>query len=200
MKARLLVFVVLFGCGAVSIAARQRAGGGAPAPRLKLSSPGFADGSSLPLTFTCYNNGGNAQSPPENAMSPPFSWANPPKGTVSFAIKMDGPEGGHPNGTIDMEMFWVLWNIPASATQLAQGVKLGPQLPDGTRQAAGQRGLVGYRGPCAPAGVGRLHYMFMLYALDQMLDVPGGATEADVNKAMDGHVLGTAVYFGTLEH
>jgi phosphatidylethanolamine-binding protein (PEBP) family uncharacterized protein len=68
-----------------------------------------------------------------------------------------------------------------------------------SRQATGQGGIVGYRGPCAPAGVGRLHYVFTLYALDQMLNLPGGATEADVDKAMDGHILSTSIYVGTLE-
>ena len=51
-----------------------------------------------------------------------------------------------------MESLWVNWNIPAGTTQLPQGVKLGPELPDGSRQATGQRGIVGYRGPCAPTG------------------------------------------------
>ena len=59
--------------------------------------------------------------------------------------------------------------------------------------------IVGYRGPCAPAGVGQLHYMFNLLALDQMLNVPGGATEAEVRKAIDGHIIGSSIYIGTLE-
>jgi Raf kinase inhibitor-like YbhB/YbcL family protein len=182
----------------IPVAAQQRGAPEPPALRLRLSSAGFADGGILPLTFTCYNNGGNAQSPPENAASPPFSWANVPKGTASFALTLNGPDN-HPNKGIDMEMFWAIWNIPASATQLGQGVKLGPELPEGIRQAAGQRNIVGYRGPCAPVGVGRLHYLFTLYALDQTLNVPGGATEAELKKAMDGHIIGTSIYVGALE-
>ena len=58
-----------------------------PRPRLRLAISGFTDGGNLPLTFTCYNDGGNAQSPPENAMSPPFSWANVPKGTASLCLR-----------------------------------------------------------------------------------------------------------------
>jgi hypothetical protein len=78
-------------------------------------------------------------------------------------------------------------------------VKIGAELPDGSRQASGQRGIIGYRAPCAPAGVGRLHYLFTLYALDQMLSTPGGAPEAEVKKAMDGHILGTSIYVATLQ-
>ncbi len=198
MNARYMCVVMLFASSALSTAAQQRAVSEPPALRLRLTSSGFADGANLPLTFTCYNNGGNAQSPPENAMSPPFSWANAPKGTASFALILNGPDN-HPNKGIDMEMFWAIWNIPPGASQLSQGVKLGPELPDGSRQATGGRGIVGYRGPCAPAGVGRLHYLFTLYALDQPLNVPGGATEADVKKAIDGHILGTSIYVGALE-
>jgi Raf kinase inhibitor-like YbhB/YbcL family protein len=198
MSARYLCVAMLFGCSIISIAARQRGTPEPPRPRLRLTSSGFTDGGNLPPTFTCYNNGGNAQSPPENAMSPPFSWANVPKGTASFVLTLSGPDN-HPNKGIEMEMFWVMWNIPGGATQLPQGVKLGPELPDGSRQASGQRGIVGYRGPCAPAGAGRLHYLFTLYALDQPLNISGGTTEAEVKKAMDGHILGTSIYVGTLE-
>ena len=197
-NARYLCVAMLFGCSIIPVAAQQRGTQEPPRLRLRLASSGFTDGSNLPLTFTCYNDGGNAQSPPENAMSPPFSWANVPKGTASFVFTLNGPDN-HPNKGIEMETFWVIWNIPAGTTQLPQGVKLGPELPDGSRQATGQRGIVGYRGPCAPTGTGRLHYLFTLYALDQPLSVPGGATEAEVRKAMDGHILGTSIYVGTLE-
>lgn len=199
MKARTLGVIMLFVCSSVIAAAAQERGTtNTPTPRLKLTSPGFDDGASLPLTFSCYNNGGNAQSPPENAISPPFSWTNVPKGTASFVLTLNGPDN-HPNKGIDMETFWVMWNIPGGTTKLPQGVKLGAELPDSTRQAAGQRGIIGYRAPCAPAGVGRLHYLFTLYALDQMLSTPGGASEAEVKKAMDGHILSTSIYVGALE-
>jgi phosphatidylethanolamine-binding protein (PEBP) family uncharacterized protein len=97
-----------------------------------------------------------------------------------------------------MEMFWVVYNIPATATQVAQGLKPG-DLPDGSHQAMGQRNIAGYRAPCAPAGVGRLHYLFNLFALDTTLSLPGGATEADIRKAMDGHIIGSSIYVGGFE-
>jgi len=196
MNRRWLVGVVLlFGLAAVGVAA-QRGAPEPPALRLRLSSSGFTDGGKYPLDFTCYANGGNAQMP--SAITPPFSWANVPKGTASFALALNGPDN-HPAKGLDMEMFWVVWNIPATTTQLPQGLKAAAELPDGSRQAAGQRNIVGYRAPCAPAGVGPLHYLFTLYALDQMLNVPGGATEAEVKKAMDGHILGTSINTGVFE-
>ena len=93
----------------------------------------------------------------------------------------------------------MLWNIPATTTDIKASVPVGATLPDGSHQVAGGRGIVGYRPPCAPAGVGPLHYQFKLYALDQMLTLPADATRADVMKAMDGHIVGTSRYYSFLE-
>jgi Raf kinase inhibitor-like YbhB/YbcL family protein len=208
MRLRWLVGAVVLLATAGTLAAQQRggregAGGGqgagraaeAPVPRLKLSSSGFTDGGAYPLDFTCYANGGNAQNP--SVVNPPFSWTNVPKGTQSFVLALNGTDN-HPNKGIDMEMFWVVYNIPGTATSIAQGLKPG-DLPDGSHQAKGQRDIQGYRAPCAPAGVGRLHYLFNLFALDSMLSLPAGATEADIKKAMDGHILGSSINVAAFE-
>jgi len=208
MRLRWCVGVVLLLAIGGTVAAQERGGregrGGGqgagraaepPVPRLKLSSSGFTDGGAYPLDFTCYAGGGNAQNP--SAVNPPFSWTNVPRGTQSFVLALNGTDN-HPNKGIDMEMFWVVYNIPATATSIPQGLKPG-DLPDGSHQAAGQRNIAGYRAPCAPAGVGRLHYMFTLYALDATLSLPGGATEADIKKAMDGHILGSSINVAAFE-
>ena len=207
MRLRWVIGVVMLLTAAGTMAAQERGregrGGGqgagraaeAPVPRLKLSSTGFTDGGGLPPDFTCYASGGNAQNP--SAINPPFAWTNVPRGTQSFVLALNGPDN-HPNKGIDMEMFWVVYNIPATATSIPQGLKPG-DLPDGSHQAAGQRNIQGYRGPCAPVGVGRLHYLFTLYALDTTLTLPAGATETDIKKAMDGHILGTSINVAAFE-
>ena len=91
-----------------------------------------------------------------------------------------------------------MWNIPATATGLPEGVPKGLKLANGAFQisATGQM----YRGPGAGANGPKHHYVFELYALDTTIDVQPAAdafeTRANVVKAIQGHILAKAVYGG----
>jgi len=182
----------------ISAAAQERGGrrGGAPAPAgppMTLSIPGFPDGGEIPVKFSQAAAG----AAPGEGTSPAISWANVPAGTQSFVLNMHDMEVAR-NKTTDDPAHWVVWNIPPTATGLPEGVPKGPQLADGSYQisATGQV----YRGPGAPANGPRHHYMFELFALDTKLDVRPTAdafeTRANVMKAVQGHILGKAVYGG----
>jgi phosphatidylethanolamine-binding protein (PEBP) family uncharacterized protein len=77
-------------------------------------------------------------------------------------------------------------------------VAKGSQRPDGSYQISATGPV--YRGPGAPATGPMHHYMFELFALDTKLDVqPSGdafETRTNIVKAMQGHILGKAVFGG----
>jgi Raf kinase inhibitor-like YbhB/YbcL family protein len=178
----------------ISVAAHAQQRVAAPtAPAMTLTVSGFPDGGDVPVKFS--------QAAPGVAtgegLSPAISWANAPAGTQSFFLNMRDMDVAR-NKTTDDQAHWVVWNIPATSTGLPEGVPKGAKLADGSYQisATGQV----YRGPGAGATGPRHHYMFELYALDTKIDVEPTAdafeTRANVMKAMQGHILGKAVYGG----
>jgi len=181
---------------AVSVNAQGRGGqrAGAPAnPPMTLSVSGFPDGGDIPVKFSQAAPG----AAPGEGTSPAMTWANVPAGTQSFVLNMHDMDVAR-NKTTDDQAHWVVWNIPATATGMPEGVAKGPKLPDGSFQISATGPV--YRGPGAPANGPRHHYMFEIYALDTKLTVEPTAdafeTRANVMKAMQGHILGKAVYGG----
>lgn len=185
---------------AIPIAAQPPGGqrgaqrGGAPAgPAMTLTVSGFPDGGQIPVKFSQAAEG----VAPGEGTSPAISWANVPAGTQSFVLNMHDEDVAR-NRTTDDQAHWVVWNLPATATGLPEGVPKGSQRPDGSYQVSATGPM--YRGPGAAATGPMHHYMFEIYALDTKLEVQPTAdafeTRANVVKAMQGHVLGKAVYGG----
>lgn len=179
------IFIV-FACTAFA----QEKKGGPAGPPLMMMIPAFKDGSDLPVKYSCSNA--------PAGVSPQIEWMNPPAGTQSFAILLHDPEPHPQKGLYDVT-HWFIWNIPAAAKELPEGLPTDADLPDGAHQLKrGNPPKPGYFGPCAPPGPNH-HYTFELYALDSKLDLSADATRADAMKAMDGHILGAAIYV-TLFH
>ena len=147
---------------------------------MKLTSSAFQQGSAIPSAYTCDGKD----------LSPPLAWDDIPSGVKSFALISDDPDA--PMGTW---VHWVLWNVPAAARQLNEALPADASLPDGARQGMTDFGRIGYGGPYPPSGAHR--YVFKLYALDAALSLKPGATKAQLEAAMDGHILERAELMGT---
>ena len=159
---------------------------GPPPPAMRLTSSAFADGAVIPDKYT--------QAVPA-AVSPALEWTNVPMGTVTFALLFHDPDVAL-RKSLDDVTHWIAWNIPGTATKLDEGIKEGATLPDGMVQGKNTRGTNAYMGPGAPATGPDHHYTFELFALDTKLDVNPDASRADVMKALEGHILGKAVWVG----
>jgi len=183
----LVVFLVALG---VPLPAQQPAPAAAPpaGPGFTLTIGAWPDGDDIPLKYT--------QAVPA-PVSPAMSWTNVPAGTRSFVLHFHDPDVSI-NRTTATQVHWLMWGIPGTATGLAENVPQGAQLPDGSRQISASGQI--YRGPGARAVGPKHHYTFEIYALDTTIDVPMGANEQEtrtaVMAAIQGHILGKAVYSG----
>lgn len=147
---------------------------------LKLTSTAFEPGGTIPKKFTCDG--------PD--VSPALAWSGAPAGTRSFALIMDDPDA--PVGTW---VHWVLYDLPVGTHELAENTAKQEELPNGARQGRNDFRRIGYGGPCPPAGPAH-RYFFKLYALDAKLALKAGATKAEVEKVMKGHILAQSELMG----
>jgi hypothetical protein len=159
-----------------------------PTMSLQLTSPAFAEGKPIPRKYTCEGSD----------VSPPLRWSGAPANTKSFALIADDPDAPDPRAPKMVWVHWVIFNIPASASELPENVAKTPTLPDGARQGTNDFRRVGYGGPCPPPGEPH-RYFFKLYALDTVLDLKPGATKPELLKAMEGHILAQAQLMGTYQ-
>jgi len=186
-------FLVVCGFLVTVPALAQPPAAAARAPAMVLTVQGFADGGQIPVRFSQAAPG----AAPGGGTSPAIGWTNVPPGTRSLVLNMRDMDVAR-NGTTEDQAHWVVWNIPATATGLSEGVPRGSKLADGSYQISASGPF--YRGPGAPATGPQHHYMFELYALNITIDVPptddAFETRAIVMGAMQTHILGKAVYGG----
>ena len=151
----------------------------------KMTSSAFTHNGSMDARFTC--QGGDT--------SPPLAWSGAPAGTKSFALIVDDPDAPDPAAPQMTWVHWVLYDIPASTSALAEGG--AKNLPAGTREGQNDWKRTGYGGPCPP--IGRHRYFHKLYALDVVLPDLGTPSKAQLETAMQGHVLAEAELVGTYQ-
>jgi Raf kinase inhibitor-like YbhB/YbcL family protein len=134
---------------------------------MRIQSPVFENGATIPDRFGCRG---------EN-INPPLTIENIPAGTQSLALIIEDPDASP--GTFT---HWVMYDIPATGTieeRSAPG-----------REGMNSGGGKGYTGPCPPSGTHR--YLFRIYALDTRSNLAEGSDRATLEKAMQGHILASA--------
>lgn len=146
-----------------------------------LDSPAFKPGQTIPARFTCVGED----------RSPGLAWSGSPEETRSFAMICDDPDA-----PVGLWVHWVLYNIPAGVSELPEGMGKEASIPAGALEGQNSWGKGGYNGPCPPPGKPH-RYFFKLYALDAPLSLLAGATKAQVEAAMKGHVLAQVELMGT---
>jgi phosphatidylethanolamine-binding protein (PEBP) family uncharacterized protein len=135
---------------------------------LTLTSTAFVDGGALPSRYTCDGSAGML------SPSPPLAWTGAPSGTVEFAltistIALDGTKWN-----------WVLFNIPGTASSLAEGTAVG------TAGVSTDGSDLRYYPPCS-SGPGEKTYTFTLYALS------GTPTFSVPKSQVTGAILSSAI-------
>lgn len=172
--ARLIAMTLLFLEGCSSSAQTQPGA-------FTLTSPSFADGDALPTKFTCDGLG----------ETPALAWENAPEGTQSYAVLMEHypPEATPKPDSYDdgAKWYWLLYDIPADTTSLAQGEVEGIQ---GTNSTTGNPE---YAPPCSQ-GPGIKTYTWIAYALSESPDLPAATevTRPSLLEAIDPFILASS--------
>lgn len=166
-RSPLLVFTWLL-CGSFGCS-------GQPSDRMTIQvlSPDFQTEAAIPRQFTCDGAG----------LSPALSWQSLPPNTKSLALIMNDSDS-----LFGRFVHWTLYNVRPQPNSLSEGLPTHETLANGAKQGLNSDNAVGYTGPCPP-GTSSHHYVFTLYALDTMLNVPPRPSKKDLTDAMRGHIL-----------
>ena len=147
---------------------------------LLAESDAFPAEGTIPQRYTCDGDD----------TSIPLRWSEPPAVTQSLTLIFDDVDA--PAGTW---VHWVIFNIPDSVRSLPEGVPADAAVDGLGTHGSNSWGNLGYGGPCPPEGTPH-RYTFRLYALDTMLDLEAGASRAELDGAMQGHILDTGHLVG----
>jgi hypothetical protein len=152
---------------------------------MELTSSAFSDGGEIPRE--CGYKNGNRE--------PQLTISGTPEGTKSLTLIMDDPDAMGAVGKVWVH--WVMWNIDHDTLDVDGSLMTGRsyRLNMGIMEGMTDFGEVGYGGPAPPDK--RHTYIFKLYALDSELDLPDKSTKADVEKAMEGHIIEQTQLTGT---
>ena len=141
-----------------------------------ITSSAFEHNASIPGKFTC--TGGD--------VNPELLIQNVPASAKSLTLIVDDPDASR--GTTFTH--WLVWNIDP-ATQVIKEESVPPRSIEGITDFV----RIGYGGPCPPSGKPH-RYFFKLYALNIVLDLPEGASKADLEAEIEKHLIEKAELVG----
>jgi len=135
---------------------------------MKITSSAFENNANIPPKYTC--DGEN--------ISPALQFSDVPMGAQSLAFILHDPDAPVAGGFTH----WVIFNIDPATKEITEN-----NAPTNAIQGQNSAGQAKYTSPCPPSGTH--HYEFRIYALDEKLNLDSSAKKADVEKAMEGHIL-----------
>ncbi|MBZ6496249.1 YbhB/YbcL family Raf kinase inhibitor-like protein [Natrinema longum] len=145
---------------------------------LTLESQAFDDGQRIPEEYG-YT---------ETNVNPPLEIRGVPDDAATLALIVDDPDAIEPAGNVWDH--WIVWNVPPETGTIPEDWDAADAI-EGTNDY-GDRG---YGGPNPPD---REHtYRFRLFALEMSIDLGPDAAAADLESAIEGHVLEQARLEGT---
>jgi len=146
--------------------------------QFELQSSEFSSGDEIPRKYGYKNDNVN----------PPLTIKGVPPEAKSLTLIMDDPDAQAAVGKVWVH--WVISNIESTMTEIPESFTLS-NIVEGKNDF----GELGYGGPAPPDK--RHTYIFKLYALDSKLELQKGATKAEVESAMKGHVIEQTTLKGT---
>jgi len=150
-----------------------------------LTSSAFTDSSSIPPVYAKNGEYAGLDSLGAANTSIPLAWANPPAGTVYYAIKMIDVNNGSAH--------WLIVNIPSTTTSFAAGAS--PASITGTEvvndYTAGQ-----YEGMWPPSGSTHI-YTFTIHACSGSVSTAGINNQTTFDAAVAAVSLGSTTLSGS---
>lgn len=147
-----------------------------------LKSTAFSNNEKVPILYSCDGKD----------ISPALAWDNAPANTKSFLLILSSPDWS--TGFVNL---WIVYNIPSNVKMLSEGAN--QNLPKGALVGTNYYYETSYRGPCPPDDF-KHHYVFTIYALDTVLDLPEGAEIDDVLDKSNHHILKQTQLTGIFSH
>ena len=142
---------------------------------MALKSSEFENNEMIPKKYTCEGDDVN----------PPLEILNVPSEAASLALIVH--DGDAP--TVGGWTHWIVFNIDPRISRLD-----ADSVPEGAIEGETSFGVSGWGGPCPPSGTH--HYEFRLYGLDSHLALGQQAKKADIEHAMEGHIIGQSTLIG----